>query len=391
MRNTRHAALGRARVGIALIGTLLVFASCSVGGSDGGSDADAGVADSGAASADWLAGWKLLGEDALAVGNLTSVWSNAKPGAAREWLIAGGDLAGDKAGVIWELRGDKWRKHSFPGVGLLWWVHGDSDGRRIAVGDGGVVIRWQSGDEKLSESIVPGLRKAGTQLFGVWFTQNSKQFWIVGGNASGQNATGLLWSVPFEAVDGAAIAAKATKHDLGDDQGLVMKVWGVGVAGNEHLFAVGEEGRIWSNGGGKWAIDADLDVDRWIGVTGSSATDVVAVGGLGSGAVARRDKDGWSKVAGCATCFINGSLAAVLLTDDGTVVVGGSHGFLATQKGDTSNKDLPTVDPPLSELDLHGAWRDKHTAVVVGGNLNNPTVAAGVVLYRGAALPTFPK
>jgi hypothetical protein len=339
---------------------------------------------------DWLAGWKVLGEDALPVGNLTTVWSNGKSGAEREWLLAGGALSGEKSGVVWELRGETWTKHSLPGTGLLWWVHGDASGRRVAVGDGGTVVRWQSGDKSIKAETVPSLAQAETQLFGTWFADQSTAFWIVGGNAKSQASKGLLWKVPFAAKDGAAIDSDATKEPLDKDQGLVMKVWGTGAAGKESLFAVGEEGRIWANTGGKWAIDGKLEVDRLIGVTGRGVDDIVAVGGLGSGAVVRRDAKGWTKVAGCSTCFINGSLAAVILAADGAAVIGGSHGYLAVQQGDTKDKDLPTVDPPLSELDLHGAWLDSHTAVVVGGNLSNPKIAAGVVLYRGAALPPLP-
>ena len=364
----------------------------SSGGADGGGQAaDGSTSDGGAAPQDWLKGWQVLGEDALPVGNLTSVWSNGKSGTDREWLLVGGSLAGKKEAVIWELRGDKWTKHALEGVGLLWWVHGDIDGRRIAVGDGGTIVRWTSGDKTLKADPVPGLAKDKSQLFGTWFAPKGETFWVVGGNTSGQAKSGLLWEVPFAAKDGAEVETKATKIDAAGKDGLLMKVWGTGEAGKERLFAVGEEGRIWSNGGGKWAEETKVKIDRLIGVTGLSADNVVAVGGLGTGGVARRDAKGWTKAAGCTKCFINGNLAAVILTPGGAAVVGGSHGYLAVQQGDTKDKDLPTVDPPLSELDLHGAWRDEHTAVVVGGNLSNPAVAAGVVLYRGAALPLLPK
>ena len=369
---------------VALLALLVMMAGC--GNGDGGSDA--GPTDA-AASKDWLKGWTVLGEDALASGNLTSAWSNGKAGADREWLLVGGGLDGTKDGVVWELRGDQWTRHSFPGVGLLWWVHGDASGRRIAVGDGGAVVRWSAGGKPELQR-VPSLEKAATQLFGVWFADKGDRFWVVGGNSAGQASVGLLWEVPFSAKDGAAIDKDAEKHEDAGKAGLLMKVWGTGAAGSERLFAVGEEGRIWSNPGGKWAEDGKVAIDRLIGVTGTSAEDVVAVGGLGSGGVARRDSKGWTKVAGCSACFINGNLAAVLLGDGGEAIVGGSLGYMARQQGDTKDKDLPTVDPPLSELDLHGAFRDEHTAVMVGGNLSNPSVAAGVVLVRGAALPKLP-
>ena len=368
--------------------SMFLLGGCT--GSNGGGDTS-DTSDVVVQPGDWLSGWKVLGEDALPVGNLTSVWSNGKAGADREWLLVGGAVTGDKRGVIWQLRGQKWTKHTFAGTGLLWWVHGDSEGRRIAVGDGGTIIRWHRDDTTIKADKIPSLSANGTQLFGVWFADKGEKFWLVGGSAQDQTAKGLLWEVPLSANNAAELDANSTKLSLDSKQGLLMKIWGTGAAGEEQVFAVGEEGRIWSNVTGKWAEDAKLDIDRLIGVTGRGADDVVAVGGLGSGAIARRNAKGWQKVAGCAMCFINGNLAAVMLTDTGVAIVGGSHGYLAIEQGQSKDKDLLTVDPPLSELDLHGGWLDDHTAVVVGGNLSNPKVAAGVVLYRGAALPTLPK
>jgi len=358
----------------------LALAGCS-NGDDGGDDA-------GGKDANYLEGWAVLGKDALPISNLTSVWSNGKSGADREWLIVGGSAAGNKDGLVLELRGDTWSKHTFKGVGLLWWVHGDASGRRIAVGDGGTIIRWQSGDKTLTHQQVPSLRKAKSQLFGVWFADKAERFFLVGGNASDQTAKGLLWTVPFSAKTGDDIDAKATQEKLDGKQGLLMKVWG---ASNERVFTVGEEGKIWALDKGAWKLDGTIETDRFIGVTGRSENNVVAVGGLGSGVIAKRDATGWKQVAGCSTCFINGQLAAVILTEDGTTIVGGSVGYLATHKGEKTEKDLPTLDPPISELTLHGAWADSHTMVVVGGNLSNPSTAAGVVMVRGEKLPELPQ
>ena len=389
MRSKRSGG-GRGTVAVfaaAILATAAVGVVAGCGNGDGGNDT-ADAADAGGAQ-DWLKGWQLLGKDAAPVGNLTSVWSNGKAGAEREWLVVGGTTAGDKAGVVWELRGDTWKRHDLPGTGILWWVHGDADGRRMAVGDGGSVVRWQSGDTKIDAAFVDSLKKDGSQLFGVWWAQGGEDFYVVGGNAMGSQQTGILWRVPLSAATH-DIDTKATKEKLDGKQGLLMKLWGFSDAGKETVFAVGEGGAIWAGNADGWKLDGRIDaVDRFIGVTGKSATDVIAVGGLGSGKVARRDAKGWRLAAGCKLCFINGQLAAVLLGEDGTAIVGGSHGYLARQKEDT-DQDLPLIEPPLSELDLHGAWYDGHTAVVVGGNLSNPSVAAGAILYRGEALPELP-
>lgn len=378
----------------AMLGTLCLLSACSPADTPAsGTDAaqSDGAPDGTTVNSDWLKGWHVAGKDAADVGNLTTVWSNGKAGAEREWLIGGGSVAGKREAVIWELHGDTWKKHTLPNVGILWWLHGDASGRRIAVGDGGHVVRWQSGDDTLTAGKISSLATAGAQLFGVWWGDGSDHFYIVGGNTNvtGAAAQGLVWRVPMTAATH-EIDAKATRIKLAGDPGLIMKVWGVLEDGKEHVFAVGEDGVIYKGDKGGFALDAKVPgVDRFIGVSGRGSEDVIAVGGLGSGRVARRDKAGWRLVAGCTTCFINGQLAAVLLTADGTAVVGGSNGYLATQKED-SKVDLPLVDPPLSELDLHGAWYDGHTAVVVGGNLSNPSVAVGAVLFRGVAVPALP-
>lgn len=334
---------------------------------------------------DWLSGWTALHADDVALPNLTSAWSNGEGGSGREWLIVGGRPGG--AGTIHELHGTTWRRHTIPGAGHLWWVHGDASGRRMAVGDGGHVLRWRSGDAAVAIAQVPSLAAAGGQLFGVWFAAGMDHAWVVGGHAAQPAAPGILWRVPFAADTGAAIDQTATRVVLAGHQGMLMKVWG---ADANHVIAVGDGGGIWAVAGGVWTLAARIGDDRFVGVTGRGIHDMIVVGGTSQGTVVRGDASGWRQVAGCAGCGINGNLAAVAVAPDGTALVGGARGYLALQRGAAAAKDLRALDPPLTELDLHGAWLDAHSAVFVGGNLTNPAIAAGTLLVRGDPLPALP-
>ncbi|MCO4759906.1 MAG: hypothetical protein KC502_00250 [Myxococcales bacterium] len=330
---------------------------------------------------DPLKGWSVLAGK-YAGGGLTAAWSSGAGGTARSWVLVGGD---GKDGIILELNKGAWTQHKVPGAGLLWWVHGDAAGHRIAVGDRGTIVSWTSGDAAPKIIQIAELEKSNVALYGVWFAEGAETLWVVGGNPKAGPGSGVLWSIARADLSGDP-GAKAKRVDVGADQGILFKVIG---AGGER-WAVGDGGKIWHGTGDKWAIEHTAKTDVLIGISGTKPTELVTVGGRGAGVVIRRDADGWKQVAGGDGAWISG-LSAVVRLADGTALVGGNYGFLGKQDATTDPTDLPAVTPPLTDLTLHGSWADKHTQVVVGGSFDNPTQPIiGCLLMRGAALPALP-
>ncbi len=375
----------RVAVTCALASALLGCSPVSSGADTGTQDAvnpDTVNADADAESdaGDVLAGWTAHTK-VYAKGALASAWSNGAAGDARRWALVGGD---GTTGRVLTLTGDTWSAYDVNETGLLWWVHGDDAGHRAAVGDKGTLVTWTEGDAKPTVTVFKSLAAEGTALYGVWFAPGAKRYWIAGGNP--QKGTGLLWRVDADSLSKTP-EASAAKVDLGADAGVVFKV--IGTADGQR-WAVGDGGTIWHRAKDTWAVEAIVKTDVLIGISGSSADALVAVGGRGAGVVARRTAKGWSQVAGGANAWISG-LSAVAYTAGGAALVGGSYGFLGKQDADTPADELPGVEPPLTQLTLHGAWADKHTQVMVGGSFENPAKPlVGCVLTRGASLPKLP-
>ncbi len=329
----------------------------------------------------WLADWHVLA-DKLPSGAINSAWTNDGTGAEREWVLVGG-----KSGqsTIYILRGDTWAQHKLPGEGILWWVHGDTQGRRIAVGDDGLIVRWQRDDKEPTAVRIPELATESTALYGVWFGDSDAHFWLVGGTPTDGGKPGPLWRVPFTSTPGHE-ASVAQKEALDGKQGVLSKIWS---ADSKTLWAVGDRGRIWSNGGGNWAIEYEAGPGRVVGISGRSASDVVAVGGQGAGVVLRRGSAGWKLAAGGPTSFVNG-LSAIMLMPDGTAVVGGTNGYVAIEDGVDHGDELPSLEPPMTDLSLHGAFAGKRTQVMCGGTFGSAN-PVGTILTRGETLPPLPK
>ena len=329
---------------------------------------------------DWLGDWRVLGDE-LPLGAINSAWGNDATGEQRRWVLAGG-----KSGnaVIYTLKGATWQRHDFPGQGMLWWTHGDSQGRRVAVGDNGLILRWQDGDDSIDAVQIPELATESTALYGVWFGDGADHFWLVGGTPTDGGKPGPLWRVSFSSQPGGE-GADALKEPLDGKQGVLSKIWS---ADGERLWAVGDRGRIWSNPDGKWQIEYETGPGRVVGVSGRKGHDVVAVGGQGAGIVLRRRAATWKLSAGGPTSFVNG-LAAVMVMPDGTSVVGGTNGYIATEDGADHGGELPALDPPITDLALHGAFAGKHTHCICGGTFGSAN-PVGTVLMRGAALPPLP-
>lgn len=370
------------------------------GGGDAAGDAAADTAGDGAASddaaplgygladADCAKGWQELAEEVVD-GALNSAWSGGAAGAGREWVLVGGT---QDHSVVYRLHGASWRRDLLPGAGLLWWVHGDSQGRRMAVGAHGRVVRWQVSADPggapvdpatLDVFAIPELQADGVPLYGTWFDATMDHAYVVGGDPFAAQGGGVIAKLPLDA-DAARVEGALQPFTLAEDQRTIFKVWGRSA---DEVYAVGEGGLIFALEAGAWPQQYGAETDVLVGIHGTASAGPYTVGGRGTGVVIGAVDDGYSLLAGGPDAFVPG-LSAVTTLPDGRVLVGGDFGYAAVLGSDGATTcDAENI---ITTLTLHGAAADEHTAVLVGGSLANPKKLVGTVWTLGDPLPALP-
>lgn len=371
-----------------LIFSLCAAAGCSepstTGSTTGSGDALSDDSDAGEIKEidkDALENWQVL-EDNWFDGALASAWCDK---SGDKWVLVGG---GSNSYSIVEMVGSKWVKRGGQGTDQLWWVHGDESGRRIAVGNSGVILSWVAGTQQLTLTRLPrpGLEPVKTALYGVWFSEKSEDVWIVGGDPAVGPGSGVVFKIAKSALQAGELKESQIEYAKLDDKlGVMFKVIGTD---DGQLWVVGDGGQIWHRKDEKWELEATINTDVLIGIAGDSPTTLVTVGGRGSGVVARRGADGWSTVAGGSSDSWISGLSAVVAMGPDEAVVAGSYGFVGVQNASTPKNELPGIEPPLTSMTLHGGFYTSKRQVIVGGTFDNPAAPKrGCVLYKGPPLP----
>ncbi|MBP47198.1 MAG: hypothetical protein CMH53_04610 [Myxococcales bacterium] len=333
-----------------------------------------------------LQGWQVLADE-WAGGALASAWAPATTDIDSGWVLVGGD---GTTGVILELIEGQWQKWSIEQSGQLWWVHGDAQGRRVAVGDKGTVVSWARGDETPTVTQLTAFKDSATALYGVWFGSSSDEIWLVGGAPLIGPGSGKLVRLSRKVLTGKPLSTSDYEEiDLADELGVLFKIIGTP---DGQLWAVGDGGQIWHRNAEKWTLEATIDTDVLIGIAGGAPDQLVVVGGRGTGVVARRDATGWQIKAGAVPDSWIPGLSAVIALDEGRALVAGNYGFVGEQSAQTPRNELPSLEPPLTSMTLHGGFGTTSHQVMVGGTFENPSAPRrGCVLVRGStALPALP-
>lgn len=320
------------------------------------------------AGCDSAARWQVAHEEAGA-------WLLAVAPGRGEWLAVGGQPGSGPqrpgTGLVLLAAGGQVRRLDSPVPGMLWWVHALPSGVAYLGGENGVVLRYDPARPS-PLAVVPTDTTA--TLYGLWATADD-DVWAVGGD-DGQPGVVLHGS-----------AAGLTKELGLPAAGVLYKIW---AADRERLFVVGATGVILRRGAGAWGRDPAPTTDRLLTVTGGSASEAYAVGGLAEARALRFDGSAWSLLPGSGPSGGTlEALAGVGVAGDELVAVG-QRGLIARRhRADTTGPWQ--VAEPVTALDLHAAVAPVGSEVAVGGNLSQFRVSPprGVILQRGGTLLSF--
>lgn len=281
--------------------------------------------------------------DTTGMGALSGVWGS---GPSDVWVVGGSPGVAE----VMHHDGEAWSPVEVPAGDLLVWVYGFGPDDIWAVGQSGSVVH-RTAD---GWSTVP--IDTTEDLWGVWGAAPD-DLWVVGGAIDVGDPLIFHW-------DGSGF----TQHALAaeeNDRGArsLFKVYGQ----DGRVFAVGQAGLIIEWDGSAWrqmstgaAADEDF-VSLW-----GDANGITAVGGRAAAQVATLDGDAWTTT----TPVGMPGLSAISIDSGGTVLVGGTAGFV----GHLEAGEIVREEPPVgTSHDIHAMWSDgEGTTFGVGGRFYEP-------------------
>lgn len=290
---------------------------------------------------------------------LLSVWGTSE----RDVYVVGSD-AGDGLGpAVLHFDGAAWSRLPTGQTTNLWWVFGFAGGPVYMGGEGGVILRYQSG--VFTKMTTPGLNT----VFGIWGA-SPDDVWAVGGANGGANGA-FAWRLQGDAwVDAPGFPAELAATDT------IWKMfgrsatdaWMIGTNGKAVRWD-GEQLTLASTGLAESLFTVHADRDRF-----------VAVGGFGTGAILENDGSGWRRASPSGAPGFNG----VYLSPDGDFAVGQEGAVY--ERGDSGWTEVET-GATLDET-LHSVWIDPKGGVwAVGGQVLTRPIFDGIVLHRGSEIP----
>ena len=297
--------------------------------------------------------WQTSLEVGAEVGALLSVWG---PNANEMYAVGGNP----EVGVVYRFDGTSWGPEALPAdTPLLNWIDGQS-GDLWIVGNKGVALRQiPSGWERVDTAI-------DTPLWGVWGAV-SDDVWAVGGDPSSGDPPviahfdGATWSeVELPPIDRPSRA--------------LFKVWG---SGRDHVFAVGQGGVILRYDGITWAQVPSGTTKDLISLWGTSADEIIAVGGRSNGTISRYDGVDWTTHVIGESPGLNG----VWVDSSGKAWVCGVRGVTGLFAAGSA-EFTPSI---VTNHTLHASFGfDEGPMFAVGGTLDRSPPWQGIVMSLGA-------
>ncbi len=278
--------------------------------------------------------------------SLSGVWGSA----ADDVYIVGGS---DDQGEAHHYDGTSWSAMEVPAsVGLLVWSFGFGNDDVWAVGRLGAALHYDGSSWSEVDS------KTDQDLWGVWGTA-SDDVYMVGGNVFSGQVTILHW-------DGSEISEEelpAEENPLGVR--ALFKVFGI----DGRIFAVGQKGLIVERQATGWvrhSAGAAADED-FVALWGTSADDIIAVGGRASSRISTWDGSSWSTIVPTQGA---GGLNAVYITEQGDILVGGLGGSIGHFDRETRDVVYEQSD---TFIDVHAIWSGPDgVSYAVGGTFFEP-------------------
>jgi hypothetical protein len=304
------------------------------------------------------AGWQLeAGSEDF--GWLLSVWA---PVDGPRYLVGG---VADEGRIVTDAGGGFSEVAGIPSVPLLNWVHGFSATDIFVVGNGGTVLHfdgaaWTQQPTPTSEA-----------LWGVWGAAPN-DVWAVGGRGNTSSVATLLH------YDGDAWESVTLPAFQRPNVTALFKIWGTAA---DNIYAVGRSGVILHYQGESWVEEASGTGDDLIALYGTSASEIVAVGGRSNGRVAIWNGETWRAESLAPLPGLNG----VFMRTPGVVHVVGVEGTIARLDlvAGTFREEVPAT-----ALDFHAIFGDSAGVLTaVGGNFTAaPGEEEGIAFVRNLAV-----
>jgi hypothetical protein len=296
-----------------------------------------------------------------------SVWVSA----SGELFTVGGPLG--SAGDTLFLRHDAsgWHEEAVGSTVTLWWVFGFGPSDVWTVGEEGTVLHWDGA------TLTPESVPTTETLFGIWGSSDD-DLWAVGGKPDSDGVILHRVAGNWELV---AIARNT---------GAFFKVWG---AAADDAWVCGQGGTVlhW-DGAGLTAEPTSLPPNvSLFTVSGRSASDVYAVGGLGNAAAVHRDPaagtatGSWSAVEDPVLKEAE-ALAGVSVAPNGTVAMVGADGTrLVGKPGHLQDDSDPAAGADFHSVAFNPDGPHENEAWAVGGNWQAPAPAmrTGTIVHYG--------
>jgi hypothetical protein len=339
---------------------LSVTAACA-GDEPAASDGHLRARDAGPRDATTLAKWKSVFVDLP--GALASVWGTSE----KDVWLAGSDAHDGLGPLVLHLSSGKWLRMRTGATGDLWWVHGFDDGSVFFVGSEGQIHRYAHGRFRRVESP----RTRGT-VYGVWGS-GPNDVWAVGGDPI-YGTGAFVWRYAGDHFESAGTLPVAP-----DDVIAYFKVWGTSA---NDVWIVGTPGIVLHYDGSRLER-VDPGVFEPLFTVHAAGSAYAVVGGADLGVLLEKSAGAvWSRAplpdgTGLLTGVWLTGASGYAVGAQGTVLTRTRAGWIDAKTGISTTKAL------------HSVWIDPTGDVwTVGGDVLFPPYGSGMLIHRGAGLPT---
>lgn len=300
------------------------------------------------------------------------VFSGLEAGLLRAWGTSATDVyvvgadpdldQGPKEPLIYHYDGTRWKQlHSGVTDASIWWVVSVGPDDVRMVGDRGLVLRYTPSTGAFERRQAP----TDDKLFGVWGSSSS-DVWYAGSNGANRGAV-------FR-DDGSSIVAQALPGTVTASTGC-FKVHGFSP---DSVWVSCQRGvTLYWNGTALEHHDTGVFLPL-MGIHGTSADRMFAVGGGADGVMLSWDGNRWTEESPPAAPGMIG----VWASPDQVYAVG-ANGNIFSRSGSTWTK----LDRIGTFEDLHSVWFDEKGGIwLSGGLLASDPPARGVLGYYGPPL-----
>ncbi len=291
------------------------------------------------------------------------LWAvGAQPGALAEPVL------------LHRVDGGDWEPVATGQLHDLWWAHAFEGGPTFVGGGGATVLRIEG--DVVERTPTP--RFFGNTVYGVWGA-TPDEVWAVGGFA-GRDPFAWRW-------DGAAWEVTELPMDLprtaAGEVPALFKVWGRSAT---DVWAVGGLGTVLHWDGEAWTRVESGSTEQLFTVTGTDE-EIVIVGGSAGGVVLRGGLDGFRDDTPEGAPLLQG----VTVGPDGEIYVAGAGGYGAVKGAKGSRKawkplDLGFETPPQS---VHALFHDGASLWGAAGQVLSPTLDVGGLCTTEAGAPEW--